>query len=278
MRLLSAQALLAILPLVSAHGRITNITTATGLTYAGFDPATALTNTTQPPLAAWSAANLGNIFVPPSSFNTSAVSCHFSSAPGALHINVTAGSTLTLQWNEWPVSHVGPVLTYLAPCNGSCATADAGSLRWSKIDEMGWVNSTGWAEMGLGGTWATDVLISNGFSWEVRVPQMLAQGEYVLRHEILALHVAAQRDGAQAYPQCVNLRVGGAGSGRLGAGILGSHLYGMEDKGILVDVSGKIGGYQIPGPKLDGLAGPVRQRSQKRRTAMRVKQRQLKRV
>jgi hypothetical protein len=242
--------------LVSAHGRITNITTPSGTLYTGWDPEVALSINTSslPQLAAWSASNLGNIFVPPSSFNTSNITCHFNSAPGALHVNTTSGDTLKLQWNEWPTSHVGPVMNYLAPCNSSCTDADKEKLKWVKIDEMGWLNSTG-SELGLGGTWASDLLIKNGFSWEVRIPEGLAEGAYVLRHEIIALHVANEVNGAQAYPQCVNIFIGkntkqSEDVNKIEGGVVGSELYSATDKGILVDIHGNVTGYEIPGPKL----------------------------
>lgn len=262
-----AFALLSLLPLAAAHGRITNITTSTGTVYTGWDPEFAERPGPAPPLTAWSASNLGNIFVPPSRFNTSDIACHFNAVPGALHVNMTAGDTLKLQWNEWPTSHVGPVLTYLAACNRSCSGVDKNALQWVKIDEQGWLNSTGWEEMMLGGTWAIDVLIANGFSWTVKIPAALATGNYVLRHEIIALHVADQLDGAQTYPQCVNIRVaGGKGMGekKLDGGVPATKLYGMRDKGILVDVHKKIAGYVIPGPKLWSGAMPMKQPNEKR--------------
>ncbi|KAF2824679.1 glycoside hydrolase [Ophiobolus disseminans] len=247
--------LLSTIPSVSTHGRITNITTSSDAIYSGWDPASP---TPSPPLAAWNASNLGNIFIPPSRFNTSDIICHFDATPGALHINVAAGDTLKLQWNEWPTSHVGPVLSYLAQRTG----APKEKLKWVKIDELGWLNDTGWDDLMLGGTWASNVLIANDFQWTVRIPKGLAKGDYVLRHEIIALHVADELDGAQAYPQCVNVRVVKGGTKRVVGGVLGTQLYGVEDRGILVDVHGHIEGYEIPGPKVWSGAEGVRQPNQ----------------
>jgi len=144
-----ALAILAIFPSVSAHGRITNITTSSGTVYPGWDPELAFLPTPAPLLAAWRASNLGNIYIPPSRFNTSDIICHFDATPGALAINVTAGDTLKLQWNEWPTSHVGPVMSYLAACNGSCAVVEKQKLEWVKIDELGWLNDTRSAQRGI---------------------------------------------------------------------------------------------------------------------------------
>ena len=262
LRTLTNGAFFFFLALVSAHGRIEKITTSTGLVYEGWDPASSNTSTPPHPLAAWSASNLGNIFVPPSQFDTPNITCHFNGVPGALHVNVTAGDTLAVKWNEWPVSHAGPLMTYLAKCNQTCAGVNKNDLSWVKIDELAWLNSTGWDKMQLGGTWATDVLIANNFTWVVKVPEALAEGAYVMRHEIIALHVAEQLDGAQAYPQCVNLRVKQGKSGQakqLGSGVPGTKLYGERDEGILVNIHQKISGYKTPGPKLWEEATPVRQ-------------------
>ncbi|KAF2476929.1 glycoside hydrolase [Lindgomyces ingoldianus] len=250
-----------LLPLVSAHGRITNITTSSGAVYQGWDPEMAKGTTPAPALAAWSASNLGNIFVSPAQFNTANITCHINAKPGSLHINTTAGDMLRLRWNEWPVSHKGPVLTYLASCNTTCAGVDKEKLRWVKIDQQGWLNSSGWEQ--LGGTWATDVLIANHFTWTVKVPSDLADGAYVLRHEIIALHVANETDGAQAYPQCVNLKVGKAAA-QIDGGVQGEKLYGEKDKGILVDIHHKISGYDIPGPGMWSGATTIKQPNEKR--------------
>jgi cellulase len=261
--------LFSLLPTSSAHARITQVTTPTNTSYPGWDPTLALSSSQPPPLVAWRAANLGNIFVPPSHFNTSDIACHFNATPGQLSIPATAGDVLTLQWNEWPVSHKGPILSYLAACpEAGCSHADKEKLEWVKIAELGWLDaSDAGGVQGLNGTWASDVLIANRASWRVRVPEKLRGGGYVLRHEIIALHVAEQVGGAQAYPQCVNLDVGKSGKGdgeKLGAGVLARELYGVTDKGILVDIHGDVEGYEIPGPKVWEGADEVRQPGQAR--------------
>ncbi|KAF2839065.1 lytic polysaccharide monooxygenase [Patellaria atrata CBS 101060] len=240
--------------LISAHGRITTITVGTK-NYTGWDPEFAL-SPPAPKLAAWSAENLGNIYVTPSNLTTPNIACHMRAVPGALEIPITAGETLRVHWNEWPTSHVGPVLSYLAPCGeepGSCTRTSAATLAWTKVDEMGWLSADDPAGMGLGGTWATDVFIKDRFRWDITVPARLRPGGYVLRHEIIALHVADVKDGAQFYPQCVNLRVAARDAGssvELKGGVVGSRLYRVDDPGVLIDVHHGVSGYMIPGPKV----------------------------
>ena len=35
---------------------------------------------------------------------------------------MNAGDTIEVQWTPWPISHKGPVLDYLAKCDGSCVS------------------------------------------------------------------------------------------------------------------------------------------------------------
>ncbi|KNG84498.1 endoglucanase-4, partial [Aspergillus nomiae NRRL 13137] len=147
-----------------------------------------------------------------------------------------------LQWTDWPESHKGPVITYLANCNGDCATVDKSSLEFFKIDEKGLIS-------GSDNTWASDNLISSNNSWTVTIPSSIAAGNYVMRHEIIALHSAGNKDGAQNYPQCLNFKVTGGGSDKP-EGTLGTALYKDTDPGILVNIYQTLSSYTIPGPAL----------------------------
>lgn len=44
------------------------------------------------------------------------------SQPAALSASVAAGSEISLTWTQWPESHKGPLLTYMAKCPGDCST------------------------------------------------------------------------------------------------------------------------------------------------------------
>jgi hypothetical protein len=77
--------------------------------------------------------------------------------------------------------------------SGDCTTLPASSLRWSKISQSAIVSPN---------TWVTDTLIKNNFKVSATIPKKLAPGNYVIRHEIIALHSAGNDNGAQLYPQC----------------------------------------------------------------------------
>lgn len=170
--------------------------------------------------------------------------CHRSGTNAQLSATVSAGSDIEIQWTPWPDSHHGPVITYLASCNGDCSTVDKGTLEFFKIDAMGLIDDSA-----VPGTWATDKLIDAGNRWTVTIPQSIAPGNYVMRHEIIALHSAGQKDGAQNYPQCLNLQVTGGGED-VPQGTLGEKLYTDTDPGILVNIYTKLSNYVIPGPAL----------------------------
>jgi cellulase len=132
----------------------------------------------------------------------------------------------------------------MASCNGDCTTVDKTTLSFFKIDEAGLITDTT-----SPGTWASDQLIANNNSWSITIPSTIASGNYVLRHEIIALHSAGSTDGAQNYPQCINLEVTGGGSD-VPAGTLGESLYTETDPGILVNIYTTGLTYTIPGPTL----------------------------
>lgn len=161
---------------------------------------------------------------------------------------------MTLFWTPWPTSHKGPVIDYLANCNGPCETVDETTLKWFKIDGVGLLNPTSVTD----GYWATDVLIANNNTWTVEIPPTIAPGNYVLRHEIIALHSAGSVNGAQNYPQCVNLAVSGSGTTKP-SGVLATSFYTENNPSILFDLYGTLKNYTVPGPAIYSGAVSVSQ-------------------
>ena len=92
-----------------------------------------------------------------------------------------------------------------------------------------------------------NVLIENNSTWLAQIPAILASGNYVLRHEIIALHSAGNVNGAQSYPKCFNLAVTGSGSVQP-SGVPGTALYRSTDAGVLYDLYGTTQSYVVPGP------------------------------
>lgn len=227
---------------VTAHGHVTNIV-VNGVFYRNFLPNSDPYNPNPPKVMGWTAGNTDNGYVAPDAFQSPDIICHRSATPGKAHVAVRAGDSISIQWDTWPESHHGPVIDYLANCNGPCETVDKTSLKFFKIDGFGLVSGSD------PGYWADDVLIANGLSWLVKIPEDIAPGNYVLRHEIIALHGANQANGAQAYPQCFNLEISGTGTSQP-SGVYGTDLYRATDPGILFNLYTKFTTYPVPGPTL----------------------------
>jgi hypothetical protein len=228
---------------VAAHGTVTGFTTD-GKYNGGFQLEYYYLedqNQPVPDTAGWYAENLDNGFIDGTGYQSADIICHKAGRPATSTATVAAGGTVDFHWSVWPDSHIGPVITYVARCAGDCADADKTALEWVKIDEAGYDAATK--------TWVTTTMIANNNTHSVTVPASLAAGNYVFRHEIIALHGAEAANGAQNYPQCMNIAITGGGSDEP-AGVLGTELYTSTDAGILFSPYSGFSEYPIPGPAL----------------------------
>lgn len=238
---------------VAAHGHVTNIV-INGVSYETYNPFVFPYEANPPTVVGWTASDTDNGFVDPTTYASGDIACHKAATNAGGHAQVAAGDSISIQWDTWPESHKGPMLDYLAACNGPCESADKTALEFFKIDEAGILDSSA-----APGTWASDVLIANNNTWLVQIPATLKAGNYVLRHETIALHSAGSANGAQNYPQCFNLEVTGAGTD-VPAGVLATELYTPTDPGIEVNIYVAGLDYQIPGPALiAGVSSTVSQ-------------------
>ncbi|KAG5774567.1 hypothetical protein H9Q72_000055 [Fusarium xylarioides] len=228
--------------IVSAHGHVDEII-INGVSYQGYGSTDFPYMENPPVVAGWTISQRDNGFVSPEAYGDPDIICHRDATPAEGHIEVTSGDVITLRWSGWPENHIGPVLNYLANCKGPCERVDKTELEFFKIDSVGQL------EQGTPGRYADSVLQENGDRWNVRIPENIAPGDYVLRHELIALHNALERGGAQNYPQCFNLRITGDGSDSP-SGYLGTELYDIEDPGILVNVYSSSVDYEVPGPTI----------------------------
>ncbi|TFK28287.1 endoglucanase-4 [Coprinopsis marcescibilis] len=143
--------------------------------------------------------------------------------PGPITATVAAGQTITVVWNTWPIGHYGPIINYMAKCGApGCSSwkGDSGAP-WFKISQETY-----------NGEWPSDKLARGGFTSNVRIPANIEPGDYLLRHEQIALHGASQQGGAQFYPVCIQLTVVGGGSLRP-SGLSFPGAYKATDPGIL---------------------------------------------
>ncbi|KAH6893289.1 glycoside hydrolase [Thelonectria olida] len=254
-------AVLASCSSVTAHGHVQNLV-INGVWYQGYDSVNFPYQRNPPTVAGWTIEQKDNGFVSPHAYYEPDIICHRDAVPAKGHVEVAAGDTITIQWSEWPDNHHGPILDYLANCHGPCEEVDKTTLEFFKIDALGVV------DRGRPGTYADDILIDNGYAWNVRIPENIAEGNYILRHEIIALHNAIEKFGAQNYPQCFNLKITGEGSDHP-EGVNGMSLYDPEDEGLYINIYSNPADYKVPGPPIieGGVTSVKQEPSSATRTA-----------
>jgi len=164
-----------------------------------------------------------------------------------------AGSKVAISWISgsppilWP-HNVGPVMTYIASCEGNCTSFNSVKAKWIKIDEAGEVNN------GTSGDWVQNETYHQGKSYSFSLPSDLSNGQYLIRHEIIALHNAQTVGLAEFYPACAQVEISGSSSqtsidslpSELFASFPGT--YNPTDPGIHIDVYGNKDPYPFPGP------------------------------
>ncbi|KAG6872078.1 hypothetical protein C0995_013296 [Termitomyces sp. Mi166 len=164
------------------------------------------------------------------------------------------GSKLEFTWDSgnggnWP-HNTGPMMTYMASCGSTtCDKFDSTQAKWFKIDQQGRKN-------GNGGDWIqADVMA--GQPARVTLPATLAPGNYMIRHEIIALHLGNTLGGAEFYPSCSQFTVGGSQTGAPTTKELVSFpgAYSDNDPGIFdPDVFNPGSPYTFPGPPIAAFA------------------------
>lgn len=115
----------------------------------------------------------------------------------------------------------GPLLTYLASCGSTtCDEFDSRTAKWFKIDQVGRDSSGNWVQQQISQPFhyshiylALRPYTVDGNVYSASLPNNLAPGEYLVRHEIIALHLANQKRHAEFYPSCQQIKVGGSGTG-----------------------------------------------------------------
>ncbi|KAK8073546.1 lytic polysaccharide monooxygenase [Apiospora phragmitis] len=167
--------------------------------------------------------------------------------PSDAVVDVEAGSTVTAVWRHtltsgaddvMDASHKGPTLAYLKKVDTATAAAGPGN-GWFKIQQDGY----------SGGVWGTSKVIKNGGLHSIKIPDCLADGQYLLRAEMIALHAAGSSGGAQLYMECaqINIKGGKATASPQTYSIPG--IYKANDPGLLINIySMGSSSYVIPGP------------------------------
>ncbi|KDQ18181.1 glycoside hydrolase family 61 protein [Botryobasidium botryosum FD-172 SS1] len=185
------------------------------------------------------------------------------SAPAATFGTVAAGATVSFNWTTWPSeTHkarvrlssrflppfglsngrtcVSPLITYMAKAPSDITKWSPGtSAVWFKVHQDGFSN----------GLWASDRLLTNKGIYSFTIPKTLQAGQYLIRHEILALHNAWAYPGAQVYPACAQVQVTGTGTATgPSSKVSFPGAYTASTPGIVFDVYKSFSSYPVPGP------------------------------
>lgn len=163
---------------------------------------------------------------------------------------VKAGEPFSVEWHHYnltksdniiSVSHHGPCTIYLAPLS-SMPKGDV----WFKIYEKGFNKDNG--------LWCTDEVRNAHGVLSFTIPKDITDGKYLLRTEMIALHKARKLNGAQFFPNCVQISVTGSNNKFLTPGptrVSFPGAYKPRDKGILYNLGKDKGqNYVMPGPPI----------------------------
>ncbi|KAH7923362.1 hypothetical protein BV22DRAFT_1015536 [Leucogyrophana mollusca] len=192
--------LLSLVPLVASHGFVKQVI-IDGQAYQGSIPG----GTTNP-----SAIRQISTIDPVKGASNPSLNCGMNATLASDVANANPGSQIQIDWvgsstgdSNWP-HNTGPIMTYMAACDGSCATYDSANAEWFKISELGLLpGNTTWYQS----------LIMNGAMANVTIPGNIAPGNYLLRSELISLQLAVSEGGAEFYPSCTQLKIGGSQDG-----------------------------------------------------------------
>jgi len=168
-------------------------------------------------------------------------------------ITVQAGSTVTALWrymlsttgtapnDVMDSSHKGPIMAYLKKVND--ATTDSGvGGGWFKIQEDG---------LGSDGIWGTERVINGQGRHNIKIPECIAPGQYLLRAEMLALHAAGNYPGAQFYMECAQINVVGGTGAKTPSTVSFPGAYSGSDPGVKISIYWPpVTNYKVPGPSV----------------------------
>ncbi|KAG8898756.1 hypothetical protein FRC00_002336 [Tulasnella sp. 408] len=183
------------------------------------------------------------------------MSCNVNGNTGvAGKCTVAAGSTVSVEMHQQPGdrtctteaiggNHDGPTIIYMAKVSDS-STAAGSTASWFKVAQSGLITADATTQTYY---WATDAMNDNCGKVTFTIPSSIAPGDYLLRAEVIALHVAGGSGGAQHYMSCFQLTVTGGGSANP-AGVSFPGAYSLTDPGILFNMYTSFTTYTIPGP------------------------------
>ncbi|KAG8738678.1 hypothetical protein FRC10_006595 [Ceratobasidium sp. 414] len=151
---------------------------------------------------------------PVTSVTSTDLACNVNGNIAAAKIDsVAAGTPVSVEMHQQPGdrtctteaiggNHDGPTIIYMAKV-GDASTAVGSDANWFKVAQTGLVSTD---------YWGTDVMNANCGKVNFTIPSDIQPGNYLIRAEVIALHVAGSIGGAQFYMSCYQINVTGGGS------------------------------------------------------------------
>jgi hypothetical protein len=201
--------LLVLLPFVSGHGYVAQVA-IDGKDYYGNLP-----NADPVP----SIVRQINDVSPVKGADNPYLNCGQDAQLASLVANANPGSQMQFWWkggdgSDWP-HNIGPIMTYMAQCVGTtCDKYNSTTAEWFKIEETGLEpGDMVWYQQNISASISPHIFslltalgAVNGGPSNITLPPTLAPGQYLVRHEIIALHLANEMGGAEFYPSCTQVR------------------------------------------------------------------------
>ncbi|KAF8755030.1 Glycosyl hydrolase family 61 [Rhizoctonia solani] len=163
--------------------------------------------------------------------------CGIGATPGSVVASAKPGDTLVYSWandladnGNW-IHDTGPMMTYFAqvPSGQTADKFNGEGAQWFKTDQVGKKNNK----------WIQGSLMT-GATFKTKIPETLANGDYLVRHEIVALHTAANKGGVEFYPSCLQIRIKNSNAGNATVTATPTlsfpGAYTADDPGLLVNV------------------------------------------
>jgi len=156
---------------------------------------------------------------------------------------VSAGSTVGFQANG-AIYHPGYLSVYMTPASPAANSPEAGTGQtWFKV----WQDAPTFDASTRQLTFPSTSMTQFTFT----IPPSLPSGQYLIRGEQIALHVASTYGGAQFYIGCAQVNVVNGGNGTPGPLVSIPGVYTGYEPGILIniyDLPANFTAYQAPGP------------------------------
>lgn len=195
MRLDILASLAALAPLAAGHGAVTSYEIG-GTRYPGYE---GFSPNQSPKTIQFQWPNYDPVMNPSSSM----MRCN-GGTKADLFAPVKAGTNITAFWKQWTHAQ-GPVMVWLYRCTGDFGSSSCrgDGKGWFKIDEMGM-----WGGKLNSENWGTAIVLKT-LKWTSKIPLNILPGNYLVRHELLALH---QTNTPQFYPECAQIQIQGDGT------------------------------------------------------------------